>query len=887
MADYHGTSGDDILDQKKLGLPDWSNIFGGGGSDTITLATGSAIGGPGNDTIIGTTPYSIAAYTDSPGPVTADLKTRQAQDGYGNVDTLVNIHYINAFTSSNTLLGSDTSDTFGLTGGNNYIDGRAGVDTAIFFISQSAYLRLKITYDTASATTTVVDPAGGITTLKSVERLTFYRAAGDGSDVSVLTSSFIPNYSVSLSQSKSTIVSVAGLWTPNGATDPVSQKAINFITHTYSQILLPNGRNGLVVNGWSYNGFDSTTYYPVSAAIFEQNQDGTLTNATSKYFPDALTSGSQSVIVADFNNDGKSDIFFAAHNESPFVPKPSTAYMSNSKGTFDKVTLNDSVEAHSAFLASYNGIPTVFTGTYTINGGDLQPYYQYINGAFAQTKATVNVTGNTSAVADFNGDGQADIAFGDNNSGPDYAWTPNNATRIAIYKLADIYNNNARTGAAEATLTPYFDNKPQYANVPSINGNGKTHVYALWTDDFNHDGKIDILAGGQLWTPSDNTQKHSMLQLFQNSSQNGVMTFVDKTDTLNSDYNVNSLAVDYSMQMLDIDHSGIKTYFCAGEQFPFYPNGGSFPDNTAQTNYILLNDGTGRLHIYMHDQFEILGAQINDYLGIQNNPQPRFIEYLTSDGKINLVATVGFVQNVNGNKVTQQKFINVPLQLNPTVDYTDTITIADRNQSMIMRTWAGNDVIYDTNANTGLTTINGGIGVDTSSYSKSYSSYKITLNSDGRANVTGNGLADTLTNVERLTFADKKIAIDFGVDASARETALLIGAAFGKEFLSNKLYVGEGLKLFDTGSSMSAIAQLLVSAKLVPSDNVAFVKAVWQNVIGSPIGTGNLSDFAGLLQGSGGNMAQADLLVLAATSQANIDHVGLVGLQSTGIEYVM
>jgi hypothetical protein len=206
---------------------------------------------------------------------------------------------------------------------------------------------------------------------------------------------------------------------------------------------------------------------------------------------------------------------------------------------------------------------------------------------------------------------------------------------------------------------------------------------------------------------------------------------------------------------------------------------------------------------------------------------------------------------------------------------------------MIMRTWAGNDVIYDTNANTGLTTINGGIGVDTSSYSKSYSSYKITLNSDGRANVTGNGLADTLTNVERLTFADKKIAIDFGVDASARETALLIGAAFGKEFLSNKLYVGEGLKLFDTGSSMSAIAQLLVSAKLVPSDNVAFVKAVWQNVIGSPIGTGNLSDFAGLLQGSGGNMAQADLLVLAATSQANIDHVGLVGLQSTGIEYVM
>jgi hypothetical protein len=55
------------------------------------------------------------------------------------------------------------------------------------------------------------------------------------------------------------------------------------------------------------------------------------------------------------------DIFLAAHNESPSVPMASTVYLSQQNGTYKKVTLPDSIEAHSAILGNFNGVPTITT----------------------------------------------------------------------------------------------------------------------------------------------------------------------------------------------------------------------------------------------------------------------------------------------------------------------------------------------------------------------------------------------------------------------------------------------------------------------------------------------------------------------------------------------
>jgi Ca2+-binding RTX toxin-like protein len=67
MADYLGTSKDDVLDQQKLGLADWSGTIRGlGGNDTLTGAAIHLQGGAGNDVLVGTVPSTTANYWDSP-----------------------------------------------------------------------------------------------------------------------------------------------------------------------------------------------------------------------------------------------------------------------------------------------------------------------------------------------------------------------------------------------------------------------------------------------------------------------------------------------------------------------------------------------------------------------------------------------------------------------------------------------------------------------------------------------------------------------------------------------------------------------------------------------------------------------------------------------------
>ena len=877
--DYHGTDEEDILDQAILGLPSASTIYGGAGNDKITLSGGTALGEAGNDTIVSTGTYVTAAYWGSPSSITVDLQVGTAQDGYGSTDTLNGIHNVHASRFNDTLLGSNVEDKFWASTGDDYIDGRGGVDTVSFFFSQST--KFDIDYDATNDLVIVknsdpTDANFGTKTLKNVEILQF-------DDVSILTSSLNPNYKITLSPTQSVIISIAGTWTPVNATSPTSHQGVAIANVYYSAILLPDGRAGIVMNGWSWDGQSNSIQNTVSAAIFEQNADGTMSNVTSKWLPDAVTNGSGSVVVADFNGDGISDIFLASYNESPQIAQPSTVYLSNASSSFQKITLHDEQMAHDAKVTYINGIPTIFTADYGGFGSDADPSYQYRSGQFVETKyspgAVNNVMGCTIAFADFLGNGTVDAVFGDCNYGPGYSDLQHNQSLIAIYKLSDVENNS---GAPLALLTPYFNDKPQYANISSMNGLGQTHTYRVWVDDFNHDAKPDIIAGGSMWNGYAETQNLSMLQLLQNASVNGAISFVDKTDTLNIDYNVYTAEVDYSMQLIDVDHSGINTYLIAG--------GINAVSNPIQDNYILLNDGTGKLHVYMHDQFQVVGEQVNVYLGIANGAQPRFIEYQTANGNINLEAEVQISVVINGNTVSQQEFVNVPLQLNPTVDYTDNTTIADRNGSMLMRTWAGNDTICDNNANSSPASIDGGLGVDTSWYSYTRSKYQITHNSDGTWGVTQSGtIADTLKNIERIKFSDKKIALDLSPTEHAGQALEFIGE-LAPALVNNPSIVGLILGLFDQGSSLHDVCQLALNVGLVSSiagssSNQALAAMVFRNLIGTEANSATLDVLVSFMDGRSASYSQADFMTVIAGLELNQTHINLVGLQQTGIEY--
>jgi len=138
---------------------------------------------------------------------------------------------------------------------------------------------------------------------------------------------------------------------------------------------------------------------------------------------------------------------------------------------------------------------------------------------------------------------------------------------------------------------------------------------------------------------------------------------------------------------------------------------------------------------------------------------------------------------------------------------------------------------------------------------------------------------DQLTNIERLQFTDKNVALD--LNGNAGTTAKILGAVFGKESLSNKNYVGIGLHFLDAGWTYDNLAGLALDAAGAKT-NDQIVSTLWTNVIGTKPTAADKQPFIALLENG---MSAGALAHLAADTAFNTANINLVGLALTGIEY--
>ncbi|MBS0298523.1 MAG: DUF4214 domain-containing protein [Proteobacteria bacterium] len=204
----------------------------------------------------------------------------------------------------------------------------------------------------------------------------------------------------------------------------------------------------------------------------------------------------------------------------------------------------------------------------------------------------------------------------------------------------------------------------------------------------------------------------------------------------------------------------------------------------------------------------------------------------------------------------------------------------------------GNDTLSGGSGNDSLTggggddSLNGQDGIDTAVYAGSRSAFTITPNADhsftlhDNTNIEG---TDTLNGIERISFGDDHLALDIGGNAGI--TAKTLGAVFGKDALANKEYAGTGLKLLDGGMSYSDLMELAINTKLgADASDTEIVNLLYTNVIGAAPTASDLNYYVGLLQN--GSYTEASLGILAADSSANTDHINLIGLAATGLEFV-
>jgi Ca2+-binding RTX toxin-like protein len=131
----YGEGGDDTL----IGGNGRDMLYGGQGSDTLKggdevdflygeVGNDQFFGGAGNDTIDGGADSDTVRYDDSPSGVNVNIKLGNASDGFGNIDTLINIENITGSNKNDVLIGNASANTINGLGGNDLLIGNGGND---------------------------------------------------------------------------------------------------------------------------------------------------------------------------------------------------------------------------------------------------------------------------------------------------------------------------------------------------------------------------------------------------------------------------------------------------------------------------------------------------------------------------------------------------------------------------------------------------------------------------------------------------------------------------------------------------------------------------------------------------------------------------------------
>ncbi|MFN7087182.1 MAG: hypothetical protein ACK4N4_11230, partial [Burkholderiales bacterium] len=174
--------------------------------------------------------------------------------------------------------------------------------------------------------------------------------------------------------------------------------------------------------------------------------------------------------------------------------------------------------------------------------------------------------------------------------------------------------------------------------------------------------------------------------------------------------------------------------------------------------------------------------------------------------------------------------------------------------------------------------LDGGAGLDTALFGGNRAAHVVNKTASGFT-ISGPDGSDTLSSIERVQFADAKLALD--LTGNAGKVARILGAVFGPTAVSNKVYVGIGLQYLDGGMSYEALTALAVGAAGA-STSRQIVNLLWTNLMGSAPTTQEAQPYVDLLNGG---MTAGELGVLAADAARNQENIKLAGLADTGLEY--
>ncbi len=591
------------------------------------------------------------------------------------------------------------------------------------------------------------------------------------------------------------------------------------------------------------------------------------------------------LVAGDFNEDGVNDVLVVDHGreDKPYAERDFAQpilYLSSSSGW---IQTSNTIQTANGWTISgkdfwhgtinsrdFNGDGHSDIVMTALGRAGLELWLGDGKGNFANLSATYlpsfidRTTSNTGGAwtsfgitgfIDAGGDGKQDIFA------LPYAFSSTNSNGYIVLN-------------AEAGQKKYLD-LGNVAKDPAIANNTNRGYSEALVYDFDGNGLEDIIA---LAEASNGKQEGVMYLLYL--SQDRPNEFNDKTvERFGSYSSINPKVTPRGSDYPDLYYNGASTEFSLGDYngdgamdinlgFPFL----GVWDTLNQT--IFLNDGRGNFS----RTFEIIvEGGTYQYSSLRTDG----VGDINRDGYADF-----FIVDSQSSTAALTLLLSNP----PTLG--TNFVGSDLSDSL-----KGNNLNNKLQGDGGNDAIDGGSGIDVAIYSGNAASHRINISS-GLISIIDTYISrdgtDTLTNIERLQFSDKNIALDLAPAQAAGQTALLIGAVLPGKLVydvSKQALLGSVISLFDEGFTLAQLSGALLRLPIwdTLTNKAAPTKAdiatyLVNNVYGGTQ-TAAITNAAIAAMNAETSTTQGAYLASLAASAANQTHVDVVGVQATGLVY--
>lgn len=924
-------------------------VYGLGGDDVITMK-GTFHGtdpGPGNDTVVDAGRDNTVVYHDAPGKITGSLATGKVSDGYGTTDSLTGVTRLMLPAAGSDLQGSGRDESFVIgRGGAHRIDAGGGTDT----LEYPAARRENLRYATADGWLVVTNTQNADSlVLRNVETLRLGDATVDltqpvnasGTDFFAFTSQPMPSLAAEYATFSGRSVMAIDL----DAVDLDRDGRPELVAQLY-ELVTPIGlaTDGPTPNRLVILSQDASGQYRVATSRFlaagespvlaGESRQTAVGDVNGDGYPDIAYSTSQ-----EDGRDGNADNRARA-----------SVLLSDASGTYHVVTYGSPNWNHAVGLApqqaglpgivitaGFQGPPTVVTyggagSTTSIGPATLQPgtllHLPWLDDPargdryfYADVNTPSNHSGGVPGLFRYSAGGTWTLVGQESEA----RYQPFGTVTFTTWQLTTTITSTATVAGRKVVFAGHYD-----ADVFRLSPSTQPLVVANLNVGQLLDPNATVVDQGT------GTRNANYLDFIRFDPVSGP-SFVDVPIRDQDVYYTGQFS-----QVLDVNRDGyddivFHPYSAAGQPIVYLNDtrGGLY--NAHLANYLPTAPSNGLWGVgatsllFDANQDGLLdllmwpGGQRLDPRGPAVTQDGSYRLYLaqkalgTGPGYANGadLGAPGFNEDYYLGTYADARVAVEAGQFASGLAHYLAVGRTQGRSTFARDVWvhgsAGDDTIVlregheradgldgndDVRGGAGDDVIDGGNGIDTARYAARRGDAAITKTPTGFVTSTAADGKDTLSHVERLAFADLTIAYD--VDAGggpgmghAGVAAKVLNVLLGKAALSDPGLVGVVLGLIDRGMSQAELLSIGVAHPLflaaagatgARATSAQFVQLVYRNVFGVDPGAADLAAYAGLLDG--GSLTQAQLALLAADSSFNAVAVDIVGLASTGLDYL-